>query len=69
MALSLQHQEVGGPARQQQRPHEHSVAKEHEGQQLPQQLQHVDGGRGRHRPARESGALGKVSTTPPPQQL
>lgn len=53
-ALSLQHQEIGGPAGQQQRPDEHRVAEEHEGQQLPQQLQHVDGGRGRHRPAREA---------------
>lgn len=50
-ALSLQHQEVGGPAGQQERPDEHRVAEEHEGEQLPQQLQHVDGGRGRHRPA------------------
>lgn len=55
-ALSLQHQEVGGPAGQQECPDEHSVAEEHEGEQLPQQLQHVDGGRGRHRPA-ESGSL------------
>lgn len=54
-ALSLQHQEVGGPASQQKRPEEHGVAEEHEGEQLPQQLQHVDSGRGRHR-------LGKVST-------
>ncbi|XP_011926929.1 PREDICTED: uncharacterized protein LOC105591088 [Cercocebus atys] len=53
-ALSLQHQEVGGPAGQQQRPDEHRVAEEHEGEQLPQQLQHVDGGRGRHRAARET---------------
>lgn len=53
-ALSLQHQEVGGPASQQQRPDEHRVAEEHEGQQLPQQLQHVDGGRGWHRRAREA---------------
>lgn len=50
-ALSLQHQEVGGPAGQQQRPDEHRVAEEHEGEQFTQQLQHVDGGRGRHRPA------------------
>nr|XP_037841988.1 uncharacterized protein LOC119619677 [Chlorocebus sabaeus] len=53
-ALSLQHQEVGGPAGQQQRPDEHRVAEEHEGEQLPQQLQHVDGGQGRHRAARET---------------
>ncbi|XP_050605981.1 uncharacterized protein LOC126931672 [Macaca thibetana thibetana] len=50
----LRHQEVGGPAGQQQRPDEHRVAEEHEGEQLPQQLQHVDGGRGRHRAARET---------------
>lgn len=53
-ALSLQHQEVGGPTGQQQRPDEHRVAEEHEGQQLSQKLQHVDGGRGRHRPTREA---------------
>lgn len=35
-ALSLQHQEVGGPTGQQQRPDEHRVAEEHEGQQLSQ---------------------------------
>lgn len=74
-ALSLQHQEVGGPAGQQQRSDEHRVAEEHEGQQLPQQLQHVDGGRGRHRREREargpagrghSGVPGRAKKTVPP---
>ena len=36
VALSLQHQEVGGPTGQQQRPDERRVAEEHESQQLSQ---------------------------------
>lgn len=67
-ALSLQHQEVGGPAGQQQRPDEHRVAEEHEGQQLPQQLQHVDGGRGRHRAVPEArGPVGQGRRGDPEQ--
>lgn len=40
---SFKHQEVGGPAGQQQRPEQHRVAEQHEGQQLPQHLEEVDG--------------------------
>lgn len=45
---SFKHQEVGGPAGQQQRPEQHRVAEQHEGQQLPQHLEEVDGEGIRH---------------------
>nr|XP_041575214.1 uncharacterized protein LOC121470751 [Taeniopygia guttata] len=45
---SFEHQEVGGPAGQQQRPEQHRVAEQHKGQQLPQHLEEVDGEGVRH---------------------
>lgn len=45
---SFKHQEIGGPAGQQQRPEQHRVAEQHEGQQLPQHLEEVDGKGVRH---------------------
>lgn len=45
---SFEHQEVGGPAGQQQGPEQHRVAEQHKGQQLPQHLEEVDGEGVRH---------------------
>lgn len=47
-ALSFKHQEVRCPAGEQQRPDQHGVTEQHEGQQLLQYLEEMDGEGVRH---------------------
>lgn len=53
--LSFKHQEVCRPAGEQQCPNQHGVTEQHEGQQLLQNLEEMDGEGVRHGSPQRSG--------------